>query len=307
MKPVEYYIPSDVPDCIKSFNSDVKQLAVGQPGKNGMLLLIFKNDHGKTVLEKSSSEVPLSVQRALYCDDACLNLAYVYIVSVSGGLLQGDRYRMDITMKKDSMAHITTQGATRIYSMDSNSAMQMVNVCLDENSYLELIPDQIIPYRNSRFYQTVNLNIHDTATMVYSDIITPGRVAMGESFEYDVCFLKTAALNQDNVLKFMDVSNIEPKKQKLSSFGVLGKNTVYGSIYVITKKQSVVELYSIIGVVISKNADVSGGISIMNDDSGLVIRILGCETDAVKRVVSEIVSSVRQTCIGVPFSELRKN
>ncbi len=41
----------------------------------------------------------------------------------------------------------------------------------------EFVPDQIIPYRDSRFYQTVNLRVHDNGTMIYSELIVPGRVA----------------------------------------------------------------------------------------------------------------------------------
>ena len=63
-------------------------------------------------------------------------MAYLYIISPSGGILQGDRYKTEITLKNNATSHITTQGATRIYSMNSNSASQMVNITLDENCYL---------------------------------------------------------------------------------------------------------------------------------------------------------------------------
>lgn len=118
-------------------------------------------------------------------------MAYIYVISPSGGILQGDRYRTDVLLKNKAVAHMTTQGATSIYSMNSNFASQIVNITVDENCYFEWIPDQIIPNKNSRYYQKVNLNIHDNATLVYSEILTPGRVAMEESFEYDICYKNT--------------------------------------------------------------------------------------------------------------------
>ena len=75
------------------------------------------------------------------------------------GNTQGDRYRMDITLSKDALFHLTTQGATRIYRMDKNYATQVVNITVGEGCYFEFIPDQIIPYRDSRFYQKVLLNV----------------------------------------------------------------------------------------------------------------------------------------------------
>lgn len=308
MNEIDFYTPPDIPSSIKAFDSEVRQLAVGAPGKNGSLRLIFQNDaDGKTILGDQFSEVPLHVQKALYYDDSWQDLAYLYIISASGGILQGDRYRIDITMKKDSKAHITTQGATRIYHMDANSATQMINVTLEEDSYLEFIPDQIIPYSRSRFYQKMSLNVHDSATLVYSEIITPGRVAMGESFEYDICYLKTRAVNQEDVLRLVDVANLEPKRQRLTSFGILGDSTVVGSVYILTKKDNVVGLHEKLKGVISVGINVYGGASIIKDNSGVYVRILGKQTEAVKDVIQKILSETRHACAGFGFSAIRKN
>lgn len=303
-----FYAPPYIPGNIRAFDSDVRQLGVGKAGKNGALRLVFQDDGaGSTIVADQFSEVPLHAQRALHYDDSCPGLAYLYIVSASGGILQGDRYRMDITMKKGSRAHITTQGATRIYSMDANIATQMVNVTLEEDSYLEFIPDQIIPYRDSRFYQRTSLNVHDSATVVYSEVITPGRVAMGESFEYDVCHIKTRAANQEGVLRLADTANLEPKKKKLTSFGILGDSAVVGSVYVLTRKENVPGLHGKIRGVISAGGGVSGGASTTKGGSGLMVRILGNEAGAVKDTVLEIARHAREACVGFSCSGVRKS
>ena len=308
MNNLEFYTPSDIPKQIRAFDSEVKQLAVGKSGKIGYLRLVFQNDNnGKTIVGEQFSQVPLHAQRALYCEDSFSNLAFLYIVSVSGGILQGDRYRIDVRLKKNSMVHITTQGATRIHSMNSNSATQMVNITLEENSYLEFIPDQIIPYRDSRFYQRMNLNVHDSATLFYSEIITPGRVAMGESFEYDVCYLKTRATNQNENLRFIDITNLEPKIQKMSSFGILGKYTIVGSVYILTKKENVFEIHDKISSLVFQNKKIIGGASIMKNDSGILVRILGNETEIVKKTIFDIARLIRKQVLNAPFSEIRKN
>ena len=107
---------------------------------------------------------------------------------------------------------MTTQGLTRLYRMDKNYATQIVNITLDSNSYFEFVPDQIIPYRDSRFYQSVTLNIHEEATMIYSETIVPGRMAMGEYFNYDICYLKMIGKNQEGMLRFIDTALLQPKK-----------------------------------------------------------------------------------------------
>lgn len=306
MNSAEFYTPNDIPTQIKAFDSEVKQLGVGKPGKNGLLQVEFqKNDSGKTILGKLYSESPLHAQKTLHYDDS--DLAYLYIVSTSGGILQGDRYRIDINMREDTQAHITTQGATRVYSMNSNNATQMINITVGKNAYLEFIPDQIIPYQNSRFYQKLSLNVHDDSTMIYSEIITPGRVAMGESFAYDVCYLKTKATNQHNDYRFIDITNIEPKKQKLSSFGILDKYQMVGTVYILTQEKHIMELYEKIDSILSADCNVFGGITIMKDDTGLLVRILGNKTEQIKDVIFSIVAVLREKIINMPFFEIRKS
>ncbi len=308
MRGQDFYTPLVLPASIRQFDSEAGHLGTGGPGRNGYLRVILEDDTGdRTVIREQFSEAPMYLQRALYHDLHCPGMAYLYVMSTSGGILQGDRHRMDITLRKDAMAHITTQGATRIYGMNANWAAQTINVRLESGAYLEFVPDQIIPYRNSRFHQGVDLNVHDSAVLVCSEMLAPGRVAMGESFGYDVCHLRTAAQNQSGIRRFLDVSNIEPAVQGLESSGVMGKYDMVGSVYILAPGRDVKELEGIIHSRISQDAENEGGVSRMRDDAGLLVRILGSRASGVRDLVLGITADVRRTCRGAPFPDLRKN
>ena len=308
MNKLEYYTPNDVPREIQAYDAKVKQLGVGKSGKVGILDLELQGDSaGKTVVTRLFSQVPLQIQRALYPENSLPGMAYLYVISPSGGILQGDRYRTDVLLKNKAIAHITTQGATRIYSMNSNSASQMVNITVDENCYLEYIPDQIIPYKNSRYYQKVNLEVHDNSTLIYSEVLTPGRVAMGESFEYDICYLRTHCTNQEKKIRFLENTKIEPKKQRLKNFGILGEHSIVGTVYILTRKEDVMELENTINQAIRDRYEVSVGTSILPDESGIIIRILGNKTELVFDVVFKTVEIIRKKVLGASFSKTRKN
>lgn len=302
-----FYTPPDVPGSIRAYDSRVRQLGVGQAGKTGYLGLVFCTRGGRTVIGEQTSEVPLCVQRAMYCDESVPGMAYAYVASVSGGILQGDRYRIDVTMRRGSAAHVTTQGATRIYGMDSDSATQMIGITLEDDSYLEFVPDQIIPYRNSRFYQRTNLTVHDGATLVCSEVVTPGRTAMGESFEYDVCHLRTRAENQDGSLRLLDAASLEPKRRDLLRYGVLGGHAVVGSVYVLTDRARVPGLYEETSSLLAGLDGVQGGASRARDDAAILVRLLGDRTDAVRDAVLRTVSCVRTACMGAPLAGVRKS
>ncbi len=302
------YQTDHIPKEIQAYESKIKQLEVGKSGKVGIIdLELQMNNTDKTVITRQFSQVPLQIQRALYPETLLPEMAFIYAISPSGGILQGDRYMTDIVLKNKAIAHMTTQGATRIYSMNSNSASQIVNITVGENCYFEYIPDQIIPYKNSRYYQKVNLNVHSNSTLVYSEILTPGRVAMKESFEYDICYLKTHCNNENNEIRFLENTKIEPKKTKVTESGVLGKYKILGTVYILTRKNSITEFENNLNEYIKNSDGVYVGTSIISDESGIIIRILGNKTENVFNVVFKILEISRRKILGVGFSKIRKN
>ncbi|HKG90237.1 MAG TPA: urease accessory protein UreD [Nitrososphaeraceae archaeon] len=308
MNNLEFYIPVDIPPEVLVYDSELKQLEVGKAGKLGALTLGLEGDleRGKTVVKEQYSKVPLFTQRALYLEESIPSMAYIYIISPSGGILQGDRYRMDIKLKNNAYSHITTQGATRVYRMENNFATQIVNVVVDDGCYFEFVPDQIIPYRNSRFYQTVNLNVHDNATMVYSEMIVPGRVASGESFEYDICYMKALAKNQKGRIRFIDIAILEPKKRNLKTLGILGNFDVVGSMYILTMAKYVAELNEEINSSVQKFFKISGGATILPYNSGVLVRMLGSVASDLRNAMYEVIRITRKIILNASFSGIRK-
>lgn len=309
MKDLQYFIPDDIPQEVLSYEEDLSQLGVGKAGKLGSLfLLLEKNERvNKTVIKEQFSKVPLYTQRALYLEESLPSMAYIYIISPSGGVLQGDRYRIDINLSKNALAHITTQGATRLYRMNKNFATQILNITLDSNCYFEYVPDQIIPYRDSRFYQSVTINLHDTATMVYSETIVPGRMAMGEHFDYDVCYLKTVAKSPIGTLKLVDTALLEPKRNKLKRFGILEDFNILSNMYILTPSRYIGILSERINEDLIQYKKIVGGYSILPNDSGIAVRILGNTIDNIKEVIHNMLKVCRQEIIGAEFSGIRKN
>ena len=291
---LEYCTPSDIPEEISRFEGNVAQMDVGKSGKIGFLQLEMEHDSHKqkTVITKQRTQVPLYVQKALHYDLDYPAMAHLFVLSPSGGILQGDRYRMDVELKNNAVSHITTQGATRIYKMESNFATHLVSLNLRNNSYLEFIPEQIIPYKNSRFYQKTSLDIDDSSTAVYSETIVPGRIAMGEMFDFDVCYLKTEGVINKKT-RFRDASLFLPREQKIQSLTMFDDKTILTSIYLLTKKP-IEKINFEINNMFSNMNQVIGGSSLLPNDSGLTIRILGNSSEDQKTIIYEILKIIRK-------------
>jgi urease accessory protein len=303
---LDHYVPDDIPPEVLAYEAEPPQLGVGKSGKIGALALTLDGSSGKTVIKEQYCRVPLHVQRALYLEESLPSMAYVTLISPSEGILQGDRCRIDVALRNCAQVHMTTQSATKVYYMERNYATQILNITLDEGCYLEYVPDQIIPYSHSRFYQKASLKIHDSSTLVYSEVVVPGRVAHGESFKYDVCYLRTSATNQNDKLTFVDSTRLIPKQSNLRALGILGDRGVLGSIYIVTDKRRLPEMRRALSSGRQRFPYVFAGATTLPHDSGILIRALGDSADGMRAFIHDVVAIVRKMVLGAPFSGTRK-
>src|SRR5215207_3854904 len=168
------------------YQDEPKQMPSGVVGKNAFLRLGFQRRGERSALIELDRRVPLTAQKALYWDEAMPNMPCVFIITTSGCVLQGDRYQLQIDVADDTVAHVTTQSATKVHSMDANFAAMSQEIVLGENAYLEYMPDAVIPHAHARYFTNTRITLPPSATLLYSETIMPGRKYHkdGELFEY---------------------------------------------------------------------------------------------------------------------------
>lgn len=157
-------------------------LAPGSPAKVG--ILDFELRDGRSELVERYQKTPLQIMRPLRLDPARPGDAYVFLMATGGGITQADRYRIDARCGPDTRVHLTTQAATKVFRMEQDYGTQAVNLRADEGAYLKYLPDPVIPFRDSRFYQRTTVSVTPDATVVLSETITAGRLARGERHDY---------------------------------------------------------------------------------------------------------------------------
>ena len=123
---------------------------------------------------------PLIVQQELYFDEGMPEMPCVYILSSGGPNVDGDRYENRFTVRKDAYACISTGAATKIAEMVYNFSGLKQCFVLEENAYLEYMPEATIPCRHSRYITDTDIEIDPTATLFYSEIYMGGSKYYGE-------------------------------------------------------------------------------------------------------------------------------
>jgi urease accessory protein len=283
-----------------AYQDEPPQLPSGSFGKNAFLRLGFVPGPYKSLLRTLHRRAPLIVQQALYWDEEMPGLPCVSIISNAGGILQGDRNVIEIDMAAGAAAHVTTQSATRIHEMDANYASQTQRLTLEADSYLEYIPRPIIPARNARYIQATRIVVDPTATLIYSDIMMPGRKYYrdGEIFAYKLFSSTISAERPDGTALFTEKFVLEPEQDNLARLGSMGGFHVFGNVIVLMPKEKADALFELVQPAFDTENELAWGASRLPHDAGLIFKVLGMESAPVMAKVREFWSDARQIVTG---------
>ncbi|AVT29566.1 urease accessory protein [Plantactinospora sp. BC1] len=275
------------------------QLPAAAPGKVGLLRLDFACRGRRTALVDLFRQAPLLVQRALYWDAAMPEMACVFLVSTSGGTVQGDRYRIDVALGARARVHLATQAAQKIQQMDANYAAQVQRISLADEAYLEYLPEPVIPYRHSRFHSYTEVTLPESATALYAEVLLPGRKHRdGELFQYDL-FSATLRVNRPGGPDlFVEKFVVEPGRFGADRRGVFGEFHVLGTVVLLTSAERAGRVADRTPPVWDADVPLAAGASRLPNDAGLLYRVLGMETEPVRERIREFCAVARAETVG---------
>ena len=291
---------------LKPYLEPTKAMRLGAPGKFGSLDLVFELDKDKkSIMRHWDRRAPLIVQQELYFDEGTPEMPCFYILSSGGPNVDGDRYENRFTVRKDAYACISTGAATKIAEMVYNFSGLKQCFVLEENAYLEYMPEATIPCRHSRYITDTAIEIDPTATLFYSEIYMGGRKYYGEGelFEYDLLSVCTRAHRPDGTLLFREKLVAEPFLNPVRAIGTMHDYDVFANVVVLTPPQETSRIYEQTKAYIDRQEDIAVGISHLPNDCGLIFKVLGKETSPVKKVVRQFCSTVRMQVKGKPLPE----
>jgi urease accessory protein len=286
---------------LAAFQDEPLQMRSGTVGKSGFLRLRFERRDDRTILANLERRAPYMVQRPLYCDQAMPDLAHVFLITTTGCLLQGDRLTLDIALGPRAQAHITSQSATKIHAMDANYAAQAQAISLEDEAYLEFLPDPVIPHRHARFLSDTQICVAPSATLLFSEIVQPGRKHHhpDECFGATVISISTAAARPGGRRLFVERLLIEPQRYAMRQTGVMGPFDVLGNVVLCTPKDKADRIQERVAADVDLADGVAFGACRLPHDAGLIYKVLGRETAQVKAKVRELWAVVREEVIGV--------
>lgn len=108
------------------------------------------------------------------------------VMSVSAGIMVGDRQELAVDVEPDAALSMTTQAFEKIHRMeDGEHAERTTRIHVGAHAYLDYRPLPQIPFAASSFSTDTVIELTDNSShMAYEEILSCGRVARGERFAY---------------------------------------------------------------------------------------------------------------------------
>jgi urease accessory protein len=289
-----------VPRELAAFADEPPQMRSGAVGKAGHLALGFARRGERTILADLAARAPYLAQRALHFDDALPDMAWTFVITTTGCVLQGDRMQLDITLGEGARAHVTTQSATKIHAMDANHASQRQTLTLAADAYLEYLPEPLIPHRNARFASDTAIVLHPTASLLCGEILQPGRMhhRHDEWFGASALSLATRCARPDGTLLFAERLAVEPARTPVRRAGAMDRFDVLGNVFLCTPPAIAERVYAQLDATVDYGAGVAHGACRLPNDAGLVYKVLARSTAEVRDRVRAFWSIARREITG---------
>jgi urease accessory protein len=271
-------------------------------GRRGALIYEFERAGPRTVLTRSSCTSPWHYFPPSYLDDS--GCAYTWLVNPSGGLVGGDHVTVEAQLHAGTHVLMTSPSANRVYRSESEPAVQEVRLSIGPGARLEWLPEVTIPFAESRFRQSIHVDLAPGATVVLWDAMASGRIAMRERWafagvENEIC-LRTAS--GDSVVERFQVTpetvgKLAAEWNYVASWFVIGDGIESGMLNRL--KSAMVDLLE------RWPGEVFGGVS-EPPAPGLAIKLVARSAPGLTEVVESLAAVVRAELWGLPPTVLRR-
>ena len=253
--------------------------------------------HRQTVFAQQYTTSPLRLSQIFRLGGAESTRAYVYLMNSSPGLLASDRLNLSLELETNTELYLTDQAATKVHAMPQvqTQAATNWNISVDRGASLELVPEPVILFADSALKQTTHIQLHSQASLFWSEIIVPGRLARGESYAFRSYHNVLEINDHKGKLKFKDATYLEGKNNPWQHNNLFVAQPILANFVIVQPKLDLVLLSQKLENWTDKNSSkLVMATSVLPDDLGLLVRIMAAKTAPIKKYINYALNCMRQ-------------
>lgn len=198
------------------------------------------------------------------------------LMSSSPGILDEDRYDIQIELEEKSALVLQTQSYQRLFSMKKNACQQM-KVMMAEGSSFHYLPHPVVPHKHSDFSALNKVYLSSDCTLIWGEVLTCGRKLNGEVFELTryqsitEIYLCGRLVIKENLL-------LQPATFSVDRLGQMEGYTHQASLIYLNCNKAPKGLIEAIGNFLSMEHNMTFGITTA-PANGIIIRLLGYQAE----------------------------
>lgn len=252
-------------------------------GKTSVLNISAIKKENKTILDNIYFTAPFKIMNPFYISDDYIK---VMLLSVSAGIMEGDNQNIDIRIGDKTKVEVISQSYEKIHRMKSGNAMRNCNISVGKNAYLKYNPLPTIPFADSSFDITTKINLEDDSSrLIFNEIITCGRSAMGERFLFKN-YNSYLEIRKKNRLIYRDNTMYNNELFNMNSIGMFEGYTHLANMVIVNfnKGDSFIEE---VRNIIEEYGEVEGGVTKLQSND-ITMKILGNTSQSLINICEEI-------------------
>ncbi|MDI3257882.1 MAG: urease accessory protein UreD [Kyrpidia sp.] len=269
-------------------------------GVQGMWRAAAAVRRGRTVLVDTYQQTPLKVAKPFYAEDGTM---VIYLMDASPGLLGGDRYEIACTLGSGARLFLTTPSSCRLHPGSGGEESVLIQrFRVERDAVLEYFPEPIVPFAGSRHRGETVLELAPGATALVGEVVTPGRLGMGEVFAFAELRLQTSVY-WAGAWTAWDSLWIEPGRGR-SALG-WGEFTHMATLWVLSGTVGDEEMGRLRELASPGDGEFYGGVSRLMY-GGCVLRVLGRSAWSLQTLLYRGREVLRPRLLGAPAWAPRK-
>ena len=257
--------------------------------RTSILSLKTEYRYDKSALTDCYFTPPFKITRPFYNEKGEMK---IIAMSTSAGMLAGDCQEVTLNIGENTNVYYTSQSYEKIHKMEEGMATRKVHMYIGKNACLKYVPLSTIPYAKSAFWNQVDVHLEDaTSRLMLVDIISGGRIAHGECFDYRL-YKSYTSVRQEEKLIYRDHTHYEPSVCEMKGFGMFEAYTHLANILLVNMGDAKALLEGIRKIV-NEKSNLSGGAS-LSEMGAISIKAFGKTAQQLEELVDAIEALINR-------------
>ena len=186
-------------------------------GKTSVVKISSVLKDGEAILNDTYFTAPFKIMKPFKISKDTLS---IMLLTASAGIMEGDVQEISILVGEGTKIEFLSQAYEKIHKMNDGNAKRLTKIKVEKKATLSYRPLPTIPFKDSSFINKIEVELEDNSSkLIMSDILSCGRVARGEEFEYSF-YHNLVQIREKGKLIYRDNTMYDPKQMEMKAVGM---------------------------------------------------------------------------------------